>query len=125
MGSFSDQQVFEWLEQLSYEETWMAIHHEDPDLSDPISSEIVGGSYERVQAILGQPVGRVLFNINSVKFSGLPSVTGTHLCGWTDPVGGWLRFKIEFLENGVPAPRRFRLGQTLVINPGDIALSVD
>ena len=117
MGRFTDLKVQEFLN--TFDRVWISMHHENPETSDPFSSEIVGGSYERSQVRFGSASGRTISSITPAKFSGLPSVMVTHLGGWDAQMNGNMDFYVALAK-----PVRMKLGQTMVWNAGSITLSI-
>lgn len=118
MGRFTDNEVEDILSRFKH--AFISMHHENPETSDPLSSEITGGSYERSRVTFGLPAGRHVATTSQAKFSGLPAVTITHLGGWSHMINGDMRFHIE-----LPSPLRVRLGQTVTWASGEIVLSID
>lgn len=117
MGRFSDTRVAKWLNEI--DTVWLSMHHENPDLSSPVTSEISGGAYDRLEILFGAAQSRYITNITGGKYSGLPTSMVTHFGGWTSQHGGDFEFDIE-----LETPKRLKLGQSLTINPGDLVLSI-
>lgn len=117
-GRFTDTKVQEFL--ATFRNIWLGLAHESPEISSPYSAEINGAAYERMRIQMSQPEGRFVVNATGCRFSGLPSVRVTHLMGWDASMNGNLDFYIA-----LPTPIRIQLGKGIVVNAGDIVLSID
>jgi hypothetical protein len=94
-GNFSDYRANKWLDQLGT--IWIALHYSDPSVSGAYASEVFGGSYTRVKTDFSSASNRVIFNEDSVKFKGLPSVQLTYIGGWDKQYNGNLEFSIPII----------------------------
>lgn len=117
-GRFTDSKVQEFLG--SFNQVWLGLAHESPEISSPYSAEINGAAYERMRILMSQPEGRYVANATGCRFSGLPAVRITHLLGWDQSINGNLDFFIA-----LPTPMRIQLGRSFVVDSGDIVLSID
>lgn len=72
-----------------------------------------------ISAVLNT-VGRGIFNTTAARFSGLPAVEITHLCGWDAKVNGNMLFVAD-----LDVPHRAVAGGTFPIPESAIALSID
>jgi len=118
-GRITSWQTEQWLTEF-IEGTWMALHFDNPDIAGEYNSEIFGGGYHRVQAVMYQPNDRAVWNSAPVVFNGLPVVTITHVCGWTDQVNGNMRFSIA-----LPSPVRAVAGSQYAFGAAVLAVSLD
>lgn len=115
-GNFSDYQIHEWLQQLN--NTWVGLHFDNPLNTDPYATEIIGGGYTRQKVSFYAPSNRGMFSATPVVFTGLPSVTVTHVGGWSGQYDGNLLYAIE-----MPKKMFVNEGGTLSWTPTDFALS--
>lgn len=85
-GKISAYQAERWLDQL--QNSWVALHYEDPDISGAYASEVFGGGYARYPVTFSSASGRSIWNETSVVFAGLPSVVVTYIGLWDAAVNG-------------------------------------
>ena len=117
-GRFSDYQVEQWLsESDSY---WVALHYDNPDISGAYASEVFGGSYTRVLVPFTGVDGRTTWNVDPIKWTGVPSVQVTHLAGWDAQINGNLLWSSS-LDGKVTIPE----GQSWSLGARVIALSIN
>lgn len=118
-GRITDWQAEEWLASIM-DNVWVGLHFDNPDIAGEWNSEVFGGGYSRQRASMYQPNDRALWNSNAVIFNGMPAVIVTHVCGWTEQIGGNMRFLIE-----LPEPIRMLAGSRQSFGPGVLAISLD
>jgi hypothetical protein len=72
------------------EELWVALHSSDPTPAGTIATEVVGGSYSRLQVILTSPVNGISSNTEELQFGTLPTVSPgiTHISLWDSETDG-------------------------------------
>lgn len=118
-GRLTDWQIERWLEDV-VNNTWVALHFDNPDIAGQYNSEFYGGGYRRVQAVMYQPNNRAVWNSAPVIFNSLPGIMITHVCGWDASINGNMRFSIE-----LPSPVRVISGSQYSFGPGSLAVSMD
>lgn len=117
-GRISDFLAEEWLRDL--DTCWVALHTDDPYVSGAYASEVFGGGYTRQQTHFTAPDGRTIWNINPITFTGLPTVTITHLAIWdADSNGNYLA------SIALDTPVKITAGKQLTYADHIIAISLD
>jgi len=118
-GRITNWQTEQWLQDI-VENTYVAIHFDNPDVAGEWNSELFGGGYVRQKAAMYSPNDRAVWNSKAVTFNGLPAVLITHVCGWDAQINGNMRFSIA-----LPEPVRVLAGSRYSFGPGVLAVSLD
>lgn len=114
---YSDYQVHKWLSEM--DNVWLALHYDNPEIAGAYASEVFGGSYTRQRCNMTDPSSRAVFNVDAIKFSGLPNIQITHLTGWDAKVNGNYLFSCP-----LPQAVRITAGQSYTVMSSTIALSM-
>ena len=117
-GRISSYQAERWL--ADFQQSWVAMHYDDPEVAGAYASEVFGGGYARAQAIFTTPSSRAIWNVDPITFAGFPSVTITHLGLWDQEIGGNYMASIA-----LDVPVRLLAGKQVVYAPNAIAVSLD
>lgn len=115
---FSDYQVNKWLTELG--DLWLALHFDNPDIAGAYASEVFGGSYVRMSAAMTDASSRAIFTLTTVKFSGLPAVSISHLAAWDAKTNGNLIASVA-----LPTAVRILPGTSYTVPAATLALSID
>jgi len=116
-GSFSDDYVHEWLQQVS-DAAYVSLHYDTPALGSVGANEIHGGGYARTKVAFTQPANRVIWSMEDAVFTGLTQNQITHFGIWNQGINGRL-----ICYGRLPTPAIITTGQGYVIYEGEIALS--
>jgi hypothetical protein len=71
-GRISTWQATQWITALSEQNLWFTLFASDPHIGDPLASEIIGGSFNRVAADFGLAMATVMEQLVPVRFTGIP-----------------------------------------------------
>jgi hypothetical protein len=118
-GSFSDDQVHRWLQEIA-DESWVSLHYDTPALGGAGYCEIEGGGYHRVQAVFSQPANRSIWTLADARFSGLQQTQLTHFGIWTQQNKGRLMAYAALQEKVT-----ILNGWGYRIQEGELAISID
>lgn len=116
-GSFSDQQVHIWLQEVA-DAGWISLHYDSPSLGGIGACEIEGGGYVRFKGIFTQPANRTIWSLSDARFSGLIQNRLTHWGIWDAQNQGMLRASAQL-------PERYTVltGNGFTLHEGDLAIS--
>lgn len=118
-GRVSDFLVDKWLNELT-SNTYAALHYDNPDVAGAYSSEVFGGSYARVKLSMTTSANRAIWNAGTITFTGLPTVSITHLGIWNAAINGDLLY-----SSPLPTPLRVQTGSRQAFPAGILAFSFD
>jgi len=116
-GSFSAYQVEKWLSDLN--NTYAALHFDNPEVAGAYMSEISGGSYKRCKAQFTAPDNRSTWNSNDLAWTGLPgNVKLAFIAIWDAQVNG-----NYICSAPLDAVTRVAAGSSFRYAAGELALS--
>ena len=112
-GTFSDYRIHLWLDDLAV--LWLALHFDDPNIAGAYASEVFGGSYSRVKATFSAPEGRVIFNDDTVEWTGLPTTKITHIAGWNSQYNGDMEYSVPLPKTvHMTAGKRYQVSSEML-----------
>ena len=115
-GIFSDYQVHKWLTELN--NSWAALHFDNPQVASAYASEVFGGAYSRKQMAMTTPSSRSTWNISAISWTGLPQVMLTHVGFWD------LQYNGNLIGSApLAAVKRILSGGTYALGAKQLALS--
>ena len=116
-GDVTDWLVAQWLN--SFTPAWFGLHIANPGRIGDIHTEVVGGSYQRVQGVFGPFDARTVWLSNQLTWTGLPACVVTYIGVWDAQYNGHL------LSYGLlPGVHSVGQGQSLVLDANTYAISV-
>lgn len=98
--------------------TYLTAHTSDPTAAGLIGTEVSGGGYSRQPVTFSSAASRSTTTTNPQVFSGMPSVTVTHLGVWTAITGGNM-----ILVKMLTTPITIEASGQLVVAAGDLAFA--
>ena len=116
-GRISGNVTSKWLE--IFRIVYVSLHSSNPDVDDPIFSEITGAGYRRLKMSMDIVSDRSVVNTTSIKFTNLPNTLVTHIGLWSTEINGDLLASAP-MEN----PLRVTSGASLQFIPSTIAVSL-
>jgi hypothetical protein len=119
MSGFTDEQVHQWLYDISSKGLWISLHYESPGIGSLDRGEINGGGYVRQKVDFSYPVSRAIWSMDDAKFTGLPQSRLKYFGVWSARNRGCLRAYGELPREAVVLE-----GRGYVIKEGTIALSL-
>jgi hypothetical protein len=120
MGTFTDHQVHQWLEEIQVE-SWVSLHYESPALGGIGLAEIYGGGYVRQKVIFSSPSNRAIWSLQDARFTGLTPNRLTHFGVWNAKESGELLAYGQLPQNNGAV---VLAGQGYVIYQGKLVLSI-
>lgn len=123
----SDFQAANWLSDL--DQIYLGLSFDNPEIAGAYASEVFGGSYTRLLCPMSQPTDRTIWNLNQLVFTGLPTVTLTHLVAWDALVNGNYIASAELAttddSGGLTlTPTKIQLGQSFSVPQTSFAISI-
>lgn len=117
MGRISSYLTQKWMEDFTI--VYVALHSSDPDVDDPVLSEISGNGYKRQRITMTPVSDRGRINSTAVRFIQLPPTVATHFALWGSEFGGQV-----FASGPLAQSQRFIGGSSFSIPEFNIAVSL-
>lgn len=117
MNGFTEFVLHDTLQRIK-DQSWVALHFDDPGLSGAYASELSGGGYGRILAVFGDIASKHMWLSQDVTFSGLPLSMITYIAGWDAEHRGNLQWACQLLP-----PQRVLEGKGITIQAETVALS--
>lgn len=117
-GRISSHLTQRWLTDFAM--VYVSLHSSNPDVDDPILSEISGNGYKRQRITMEVASDRARINSNAVKFTHLPPTLITHYALWDSEFGGQV-----FASGPLATAQRLIGGATYVIPENNVAVSLE
>ena len=109
--------VSRWLQDLS--SSYVSLHFSDPDVDDPVLSEVSGNGYKRQMTIMEPVSDRSIMSTKEIRFVKLPPTLLTHFALWDSEIGG------QLLASGPLAAAVRLIGDSSYVIPANnIAISI-
>jgi hypothetical protein len=116
-GSFTDDQVHEWLQEVA-DGAWISLHYDTPGLAGVGNCEISGGGYVRAQVSFTDPANRSIWSLSDARFTGLVQTQITHFGVNSAATAGRLRAYAR-----LPEKVTILNGFGYILYQGDLAIS--
>lgn len=116
-GRVSETVAQQWLE--DFDNVYVSLHFSDPDVDDPVLSELSGGGYRRIPCTMQAVSSRAVVNTEPIRFTGLPSALAAYVGIWSDSVRGTL-----MASSQLASPQRLIGDSTYIIPEGSLAVSI-
>lgn len=117
-----------WMDEIDALSIWWGLFSASPFGADPLTVEVIGGGYVRINGPHDRPAFNIIRNTAALTWLNLPA--GVHLWGvgaWDADINGNLQAALPLLDptSGDPTPVDLPAGGTWSLNPFEAQFGVD
>ncbi len=117
LGSYIGNDALDYI--LNTNTVWVALHTANPGPSDWTSTEVPGGSYERLECEFSTPASKTSANTTKLIWDNMPTCTVAYAAAWDSEFGGHI-----IAYGPLSSPRSVVNGQQFIIPAGEFAITI-